>query len=110
MTCSNLNSLYLNNCSLAHFPPQVSSLTGLSVLALSDNGIAAISGTQIAVLERLNELDIRNNALTALPPELGLLPLRSLQIEGNILRSLRRSVIEGGTAAVLAYLRDRLPA
>jgi Leucine-rich repeat (LRR) protein len=63
-------------------------------------------------LRRLSELDISNNQLSSLPPQLGLLSgsLRALQLEGNCLRTIRRPILEKGTAAVLDWLRDRIPA
>jgi Leucine-rich repeat (LRR) protein len=61
---------------------------------------------------RLSELDVSNNQLSSLPPQLGLLAgsLRVLQLEGNCLRTIRRPILEKGTAAVLDWLRDRIPA
>lgn len=61
---------------------------------------------------RLEELNLANNNLATLPPQLGLLApvLRSLGLEGNPLRSIRRPILERGTPAVLAYLKDRIPA
>jgi hypothetical protein len=35
--------------------------------------------------------------------------LRWLGVEGNMLRMIRRPVIERGTKALLEYLRDKLP-
>jgi Leucine-rich repeat (LRR) protein len=60
---------------------------------------------------RLEELHLINNELGSLPPELSLLSgtLRSLGVEGNPLRTIRRPIIEKGTAGILAYLKDRLP-
>lgn len=65
---------------------------------------------------RLEELDLTNNALTSLPPELGLLTpgrggaLRALLLQGNCIRTVRRPLLEGGTGALLDYLLTRLPA
>lgn len=59
---------------------------------------------------RLEELTLSNNDLAGLPAELGHLSesLRSLQLDGNPLRSIRRPIIERGTAAVLQYLKERI--
>lgn len=62
----------------------------------------------MARLTKLDELDLTNNDLSTLPAELGLLPLRSLGVEGNMLRMIRRPVIERGTQALLEHLRDKL--
>lgn len=63
-------------------------------------------------MSRLEELNLANNDLGALPPTLGLLSpvLRSLSLEGNPLRTIRRPILERGSAAVLQYLKDKIPA
>ena len=64
---------------------------------------------------RLEELDLANNAVAALPAELGLLSptrggaLRALMVQGNCIRAVRRALLEGGTGALLEYLASRLP-
>lgn len=66
----------------------------------------------VSKLAALEELNLLNNDISGLPPKLGLLgpKLRVLQLEGNPLRSIRRSIMERGTAAVLEYLQSRIPA
>ncbi len=53
-----------------------------------------------------------NNSIGNLPPQLGLMAptLRVLAVDGNVLRTIRRPILERGTDALLAYLRDRIPA
>jgi len=64
---------------------------------------------------RLEELDISNNSISTLPPQLGLLSpsqggcLRALMLQGNCIRTVRRPLLEGGTGALLDYLVTRLP-
>jgi hypothetical protein len=60
---------------------------------------------------RLQELHVTNNNITNLPPQLGLMApmLHVLALEGNVLRTIRRPLLERGTDALLAYLRDRIP-
>ena len=62
-------------------------------------------------LAALEELNLMNNSISGLPPKLGLLcgKLRVLMLEGNPLRSIRRPILERGTAAVLEYLQSRIP-
>ena len=93
---------------LASVPVEVYKMKHLKTLRLGDNRIESIERS-IANLQNLDELDVKNNELAQLPPDLGLLSLRSLQLEGNPLRSIRRAVIEKGTTAVLAYLKDKMP-
>lgn len=60
---------------------------------------------------RLQELDLQNNQLSNLPPQMGLMGpgLRVLLLEGNCIRAIRRPVLDKGTAAVLEWLKDRIP-
>lgn len=62
--------------------------------------------------DRLQELDVSHNQLTGLPPQMGLMgpTLRVLLLEGNCIRVIRRPVLEKGTASVLEWLKDRIPA
>lgn len=64
----------------------------------------------ISRLNALEELNLMNNNISALPAKLGLLSekLRVLMLEGNPLRSIRRPILEKGSAAVLEYLRGRI--
>ena len=65
----------------------------------------------VSSLQVLEELNLADNAITALPPRLGTLAsLRVLHLQGNPLRSIRRPVLEKGTQAVLEYLQSRIPA
>jgi Leucine-rich repeat (LRR) protein len=61
---------------------------------------------------RLEELYLTNNSLSSLPPLLGRMAphLRCLQLDGNCLRTIRRPILDRGTAAVLEYLVTRIPA
>ena len=65
----------------------------------------------ISRLNALEVLNLMNNNISALPAKLGLLSekLRVLMLEGNPLRSIRRPILEKGSAAVLEYLRGRIP-
>ncbi|PSN57280.1 Leucine-rich repeat-containing protein 40 [Blattella germanica] len=82
-------------------------LSHLRVLNLRDNEISSLPD-EISTLHLLVRLDLSNNALTMLPDALGFLPhLQSLQLEGNSFRTLRRDVIQCGTARILKFLRER---
>lgn len=108
--CSSLKHLSLSGCSLSALPPSIAELRALTTLLLSENSLVALPTETVEALTNLEELDIRNNALTHLPPQLGFMPrLRSLSLEGNILRTMRRTVLERGTPALLEYLRSRMP-
>lgn len=93
---------------LTEIPSEVFGMAKLRALKLRDNKIAELpkATARVAALE---ELDLTNNDLATVPPELGRMRnLRHLGLEGNPLRSIRRPVIERGTAAVLEYLRDKI--
>ncbi|KAJ1401922.1 Leucine-rich repeat, partial [Sesbania bispinosa] len=57
----------------------------------------------------LSVLDLSNNSLSGLPPEMGkMTSLRKLLLSGNPLRTLRSSLVSGPTPALLKFLRSRL--
>jgi len=106
---SKLRELRWAKGGLTQIPDDVYRMEDLRLLRLPDNQIVSISA-EVARLTNLDELDVTNNNLSTLPAELGLLPLRSLGVEGNMLRMIRRAVIDRGTQALLEHLRDKLPA
>ncbi|KAG6862023.1 hypothetical protein C0995_008211 [Termitomyces sp. Mi166 len=58
---------------------------------------------------KLDELDLRDNEISKLPAELGLLPLDVLLVDGNTFRIPQRRVWEReGTKGLLTWLRGRL--
>ena len=61
-------------------------------------------------LASLVTLDVRDNDIANLPPQLSLATaLQSLSLSGNPLRAIPLSVQQKGTAAVLALLAKRMP-
>lgn len=87
---------------LTQIPDDVYRMEDLRILRLPDNKIFSLS-VDVARLTKLNELDLTNNDLATLPAELGTLPLRALGVEGNMLRMIRRPIIERGEQVVLAH-------
>ncbi|PKU69299.1 hypothetical protein MA16_Dca002569 [Dendrobium catenatum] len=91
----------------AHFSLQV------NFIFLEHNGLNSciISEQDVRNLTCLQELNLSNNNIAALPSELGLLDphLQVLKLDGNPLRSIRRPVLDRGTKAILKYLKDKLP-
>ncbi|XP_075792343.1 leucine-rich repeat-containing protein 40 isoform X2 [Pelodiscus sinensis] len=84
---------------------------------LGFNKLSSIS-LELCVLHKLTHLDIRNNFLTSLPEEMEALTRlqiinlcfnRTLLLEGNPFRTPRAAILAKGTAAVLEYLRSRIP-
>ncbi|KAL5802816.1 hypothetical protein ACOSQ4_031121 [Xanthoceras sorbifolium] len=62
-------------------------------------------------LTSLTELDLSDDSISTLPPQLGLLEpsLQAPRLDGNPLRSIRRTILDRGTKGVLKYLKDKLP-
>ncbi|KAF8718281.1 hypothetical protein AX14_011944 [Amanita brunnescens Koide BX004] len=92
---------------------------GLKHLRLRGNGIKDLGGLQgVASMFKgfrevpgwkLDELDIRDNNVEKLPPELGLLPLDVFLVDGNLFRVPQRRVWEReGTKGLLSWLRGRI--
>lgn len=94
---------------LRAIPAEVGAMKALKTLRLAENAIREVPPAMIAELRALDEMDLTNNDVGRLPPELGFLALRWLGLEGNPLRSIRRAIIDKGTPAVLAHLRDKMP-
>eukprot|EP01062_Namystynia_karyoxenos_P035304 TRINITY_DN25872_c0_g1_i3.p1 TRINITY_DN25872_c0_g1~~TRINITY_DN25872_c0_g1_i3.p1 ORF type:complete len:607 (+),score=143.96 TRINITY_DN25872_c0_g1_i3:84-1823(+) len=98
-----LRSLDLSQNRIATLPRAIAGLPALHTLCLADNSIGELPA-------ELWTLDLSNNSLAGFPPEVGRMThLRSLLLHGNPLKSIRRPVLDKGTEAVLAYLRDRIP-
>ncbi|XP_006459553.1 hypothetical protein AGABI2DRAFT_201906 [Agaricus bisporus var. bisporus H97] len=58
---------------------------------------------------KLEELDLRDNEIGRLPPEIGLLPLDVFLVDGNTFRVPQRRVWEReGTKGLLSWLRGRI--
>lgn len=109
-TCMpDLQELYLRRMLLSVVPSDIMKLKHLRVLDFSQNALCSIP-EGIKDLNSLIELDLSDNNISSLPPELGLLEpsLQMLKIEGNPLRSIRRTILDRGTKAVLKYLQDKI--
>ena len=107
--CVHLREVHMGNNRLTEITEeQVENIPNVKILDLRDNKIAAVPD-EIVNLQSLERLDLTNNDLTALPFTLGMLPhLKSLLIEGNPIKSIRRDIIARGTEGLMKYLRSRL--
>ncbi|KAG6755301.1 hypothetical protein POTOM_041121 [Populus tomentosa] len=105
-----LKELYLRQVQLREIPSDILTLQQLQILNLSQNSLHSIP-EGFKNLTSLTELDLSDNNISALPPELGLLEpsLQALRLDGNPLRSIRRTILDRGTKAVLKYLMDKIP-
>ena len=95
---------------LCEVPSDILSLQQLQILDLSQNSLQLIP-EGFKNLTSLTELNLSDNSIATLPPELGLLEpsLQALRLDGNPLRSIRRTILDRGTKAVLKYLKDKIP-
>ncbi|XP_067893357.1 leucine-rich repeat-containing protein 40 isoform X3 [Heterodontus francisci] len=93
------------------FPDALYHVPTLETVLISNNQVGSIDAIQLMQLDRLTTLDMQNNDLMQVPPELGsCITLRSLLLEGNPFRNPRAAILARGTSAVLEYLRNRIPA
>ncbi|XP_032822010.2 leucine-rich repeat-containing protein 40 [Petromyzon marinus] len=107
---SRLQSIIISCNRFREIPPVLYRVGTLETLLASDNQIGVVDATGLRSLERLGTLDLQNNDITVVPPQLGLcVSLRSLLLGGNRFRSPRPALLSKGTATLLEYLRDRIP-
>ncbi|KAI9820206.1 MAG: hypothetical protein M1827_005828 [Pycnora praestabilis] len=85
----------------------------LTTLLASDNSVTDID---VEAVDGLRIFDVARNDIGHLPPRLGLLggygegkTLKVLEVSGNRFRVPRYTLLEKGTEATLAWLRDRIP-
>ncbi|KAI8927847.1 hypothetical protein BC831DRAFT_450711 [Entophlyctis helioformis] len=82
----------------------------LTILMASDNRLVAIDAQSLReCVPGLQVLDLSNNSIASVPPELALLKsIRSLQLNGNTFRVPRPAILQRGTDAILEYLAGRI--
>ncbi|XP_023389666.1 leucine-rich repeat-containing protein 40 isoform X1 [Pteropus vampyrus] len=82
----------------------------LETVLVSNNQVGSVDPEKLKTMENLITLDLQNNDLLQIPPELGnCVNLRTLLLDGNPFRVPRAAILMKGTAAILEYLRDRIP-
>ncbi|XP_037595677.1 leucine-rich repeat-containing protein 40 isoform X4 [Cebus imitator] len=82
----------------------------LETILISNNQVGSVDPQKMKMMENLTTLDLQNNDLLQIPPELGnCVNLRTLLLDGNPFRVPRAAILMKGTAAILEYLRDRIP-
>jgi Leucine-rich repeat (LRR) protein len=102
----NLQTLNLNQNRIQSLPSKLP-WPKLTSLLVSMNALTEITPT---TFEGLEVLDLSNNNINHLPPELGSVKtIKTLSVEGNSFRVPRYTVVQRGTAAVMEYLRGRIP-
>uniref|UniRef100_A0A673U9T6 Leucine-rich repeat protein SHOC-2 n=1 Tax=Suricata suricatta TaxID=37032 RepID=A0A673U9T6_SURSU len=82
----------------------------LETILISNNQVGSVNPQKMKAMENLITLDLQNNDLLQIPPELGnCVNLRTLLLDGNPFRVPRAAILMKGTAAILEYLRDLIP-
>ncbi|KAH9496798.1 Leucine-rich repeat-containing protein 40 [Bulinus truncatus] len=104
-----LRELIISNNRFNVIPAVVFDLKKLEILFASDNRINEIDATGFLKLDKLGTLDLQNNDISQISPELGNCTwLKSLSLMGNPLRNPRPAILAKGTPALLEYLRSRI--
>ena len=105
LTTLNISKNRLGNKSL-NIITQVKSLRNLR---LADNSLDGVLTPQLANMEKLETLDISNNAITALPPNIDSnTKLRVLNVAGNQVSSLSFELLESLPLIEIDAARNRL--
>ncbi|KAL6255824.1 hypothetical protein P5V15_013067 [Pogonomyrmex californicus] len=91
-------------------PESIYDVTSLESLIANDNLIAKIDVPLLEKLKRLAVLDLTNNNIAHVPPELGNLKnLRNLLLSGNCFKYPRQAILIKDTEEILSYLRNLIP-
>lgn len=92
------------------FPEVLYETLSLETILLGNNQVSGVDPSRLMKLVHLSTLDLSNNDLLNIPPELGLCTsLRCLSLEGNPFRTPRAAIVAKGTDALMEYLRSRIP-
>ena len=106
----NLREICLSFNKFREIPASLQACEKLETLLINDNQIQEIDVEGLRKLKLLAVLDLSNNDIQQVPPELGTLTqIRSLQLEGNSFRVPRPQILVKGTQSIMSYLRDRIP-
>ncbi|KAG5850081.1 leucine-rich repeat-containing protein 40 [Anguilla anguilla] len=107
---TNLRTIILSFNRFKVFPDVLYRLYSLEAILMCSNQVGSIDAAQLKGLEKLSSLDLQNNDIMQVPPELGnCTSLRALMLDGNPFRNPRAAILAKGTDAVLEYLRSRIP-
>jgi Leucine-rich repeat (LRR) protein len=109
LTAPSLQTLDVSNNRLTSTLPTLrTAYPALISLIASDNSISEVSAESLKDLKTVN---LSNNDVERLEPQIGLLQgtLTSLNVEGNKFRVPSYHILQKGTEAVLGWLRDRMP-
>lgn len=104
-----LRELYISYNRFSSIPDVVYELKKLENVFADSNKIVQIDAAGFQSLPVLATLDLQNNNIDQVPPELGnCTQIKSLQLNGNAFRNPRPAVLAKGTQEILEYLRSRI--
>lgn len=109
LSAPNLQHLNVSNNRIGGALPSLRTVyPELILLNASDNSISDVSAE---ALEGLKIVNLSNNEISRLDPQIGLLSgtLTGFEVEGNTFRVPNYAVLRKGTDAVLSWLRDKIP-
>ncbi|KAJ3599367.1 hypothetical protein NHX12_033330 [Muraenolepis orangiensis] len=110
VTLKKLRSVILNFNQFKCFPDVLYQIVSLETVLLGNNQVGGVDAGRLKALPALYTLDLSNNDLLSVEPELGLCTsLRCLSLDGNPFRTPRAAIVAKGTDAVMEYLRSRIP-
>ncbi len=111
-TLINLDKLIELNISANSFskvPSIVYSLQSLQSFAIADNQVCEIDAEALRQMPNLNSLDMQNNEIKRVPPELGLCEqIKNLALVGNPFRRPTFAELNKGTVYVMQKLRNQI--
>ena len=85
------------------------SMQALETLDFSNNKLSDIS-ENVLVLKNLENLNLENNSLDKLPTFVGYLPkMKSVKLMGNMIKIVKRNILEKGGKQMVEYLKERHP-
>ncbi|XP_009861397.2 leucine-rich repeat-containing protein 40-like [Ciona intestinalis] len=104
--CVCLKELSLGNNRLTRFPSQLP--VSVTILELRDNKLSEIPAS-VTELTQLERLDLANNNVPNLPPEVGAMEsIKVVVVSGNPIRTISSHILNKGTQALLKHLRSRI--
>ncbi|KAL5258185.1 hypothetical protein ACHWQZ_G012972 [Mnemiopsis leidyi] len=105
-----LEDVNLGQNKFEHIPECLYSLPGICNLIISNNQIRTVEPAKLITMTSLVCLDLENNNIGRLPPELSLIPnIRTLLVMGNTFKIPRADVLAKGSAEVIAWLKNKVP-
>ncbi|KAL6444717.1 hypothetical protein ACFW04_002054 [Cataglyphis niger] len=91
-------------------PEAIYDVVSLESLIANDNVIATIDVSSLEKLKKLAILNLANNNIAHVPPELGNLKnLRNISLSGNCFKYPRQAILMKDTEYILSYLRNLIP-